>query len=116
MAAQRHQSRDDGRLAKADVSHNHNSARGASTGVVEVRVNLLKEPLAACEDGVHGDAGHLEQQRFERDVVRPIGCKTHCGGSGGGVKEKKVLPLQAMFMSKQKQCSLLTHSNRCETW
>lgn len=98
MAAQRHQSRDDGRLAEADVSHNHNAARGAGIGVVEVSVDLLKEPLAAREDGVHGDAGHLEQQRLESDVVRPIGCETHCGG-----RRKAGVTKRAVFMSKQKR-------------
>lgn len=77
VAAERHQAGDDGRLAEADVAHNRHAAVGAGIGAVEVGVDLLEEPLAAREDGVHGDAGHLKQQRFEGDVLRPIGGKTH---------------------------------------
>lgn len=77
VAAERHQAGDDGRLAEADVAHDGHAAVGAGVGAVEVGVDLLEEPLAAREDGVHGDAGHLKQQRFEGDVLRPIGGKTH---------------------------------------
>lgn len=76
MAAERHQARHDGGLAEADVAHHRHAAVGAGVGAVEVGVDLLEEPLAAREDGVHGDARHLEQQRFEGDVLRPVGCKT----------------------------------------
>ena len=78
MAAERYQARDDRRLAKADVADYHHATVGACVGAVEVSIDLLEEPLTAGEDGVHGDAGHLKQQRFEGDVLRPIGCKTHC--------------------------------------
>lgn len=64
MATERHQARDDCRLAKADVAYNHDAVVGAGVGAVEVGVDLLEEPLASREDRVHGDAGHLEQQRF----------------------------------------------------
>lgn len=77
VAAECHQARDDGGLAEADVAHDRHAAVGAGVGAVEVRVDLLEQPLPACEDRVHGDAGHLEQQRFEGDVLRPIRCKTH---------------------------------------
>lgn len=78
MAAECHQARDNRRLAEADVAYYHHALVGTDIGVVEVGVDLLEEPLAASEDGVHGDAGHLEQQGFEGDVLRPIGSKTHC--------------------------------------
>lgn len=78
MAAERHQARDNRRLAEADVAYYHHALVGADVGVVEVGVDLLEEPFAAGEDRVHGDAGHLKQQRFEGDVLRPIGSKTHC--------------------------------------
>lgn len=77
MAAERHQARDDRGLAEADVAHDRHAAVGAGIGAVEVGIDLLEEPLAAREDGVHGDAGHLKQQRFEGDVLRPVGGKTH---------------------------------------
>lgn len=80
MAAQRHQPGDDRRLAEADVAHNHDAVADTAVWVVEVGVDLLEEPLASGEDGVHGDAGYFKQQRFESDVLRPIRCKTHCGG------------------------------------
>lgn len=78
VAAECYQARDDGGLAEADVADYYHAAVGAGIGAVEVGVDLLEEPLAAGEDGVHGDAGHLKQQRFEGDVLRPIGCETHC--------------------------------------
>lgn len=77
VAAERHQARDDRCLAKADVAYYRHAAVGAGVGAVEVGIDLLKEPLAARKDRVHGDARHLKQQRFEGDVLRPIGCKTH---------------------------------------
>ncbi len=77
VAAERHQTRDDCRLAEADVAHDCHATVGTGIGAVEVGVDLLEEPLAAREDRVHGDAGHLKQQRFEGDVLRPIRCKTH---------------------------------------
>ena len=77
VAAERHQAGDDRRLAETDVAYYGHAAVGAGVGAVEVGVDLLEEPLAAREDRVHGDAGHLEQQRLECDVLRPIGCKTH---------------------------------------
>lgn len=79
VAAERHQARDNRRLAEADVAYYHHALVGADVGVVEVGVDLLEEPFAAGEDRVHGDAGHLKQQRFEGDVLRPIGSKAHCG-------------------------------------
>lgn len=79
MAAERHQARDDRRLAEADVADHDHAAVGAGVGAVELGVDLLEEPLSAREDRVHGDAGHLEQQRFEGDVLRAVGCETHCG-------------------------------------
>lgn len=78
MAAERHQARDDRGLAEANVAYHHHSVVGAGVGVVEVGIDLLEEPLAARKDGVHGDARHLKQQRFEGDVLRPIRCKAHC--------------------------------------
>ena len=82
VAAERHQARDDGGLAEADVADHHHAAVGAGVGAVQVGVDLLEEPLAAREDRVHGDAGHLEQQGLEGDVLRPIGGKTHCRVGG----------------------------------
>lgn len=82
VAAERHQAGDDGGLAEADVANDRHAAVGACVGAVEVGVDLLEEPLAAREDGVHGDAGHFEQQRFEGDVLRPVGGKTHWGRGG----------------------------------
>lgn len=82
MATERHQAGDDRRLAEADVAHDHDALAGAGVGPVEVAIDLLEEPLASGEDGVHGDAGHFEQQRFESDVLRSVGCKTHCWVSG----------------------------------
>lgn len=84
VAAERHQAGDDGGFPEADVAHDGHATVGAGVGAVEVSVDLLEEPLAAGEDGVHGDAGHFEQQRFEGDVLRPVGGKTHWGGRGGG--------------------------------
>lgn len=78
MAAESHQTGDDGGLAEADVPHHHHALVGADVGAVEVGVDLLEEPLPAGEDRVHGDAGHLEQQRFEGDVLRPIWSESHC--------------------------------------
>lgn len=77
MAAKCHQARDNGRLAEADVCHDRYAAVGAGIGAVEVGVDLLEEPLTACEDRVHGDAGHLKQQRLEGNVLRPVRGKTH---------------------------------------
>lgn len=78
MAAERHQAGDDGRLAKADVAHHSHAAAGASVRAVDVGINLLEEPFAAGEDRVHGDAGHLEQQRLQGDVLGPVGGEAHC--------------------------------------
>lgn len=77
MAAERHQAGDDGGFAKANVAHNRHPSAGAGAGLVETPIDLLEKPLAPREDGVHGDAGHLKQQRFEGDVLGPIGCETH---------------------------------------
>lgn len=96
MAAERHQARDDRRLAEADVAYYRHAAVGADVGAVEVGIDLLEEPLAAREDGVHGDAGHLEQQRLEGDVLRPVGCKTHWTGRGN-----RELQLEATLMYLQ---------------
>lgn len=79
VAAERHQARDDRRLAEADVADHDHAAVGAGVGAVEVGVDLLEEPLAAREHRVHGDAGHLEEQRLEGDVLRPVGREAHCG-------------------------------------
>lgn len=96
VAAERHQARNDRGLAEADVSYYRHAAVGAGVWAVEVGIDLLEEPLTTREDGVHGDAGHLKQQRFEGDVLRPIGCKTHW------VREIEtwlvVLQLSATFM------------------
>lgn len=80
MAAERHKARDDSSLAESNVAHHGHSTVGATIGAVEVGVDLLEEPLTAGEDRVHGDAGHLEQQRFEGDVLGPVGGKAHCRG------------------------------------
>lgn len=77
MAAERHQARDDGSLAEADVAHDCHAAVGAGVGAVEVGVDLLEEPLTAREDRVHGDAGHLKQQGLEGDVLGSVGGETH---------------------------------------
>lgn len=77
VAAQRHQAGDDGSLAEADVAHNRHAMVGAGIGPVKVGIDLLEEPLTAREDRIHGDAGHLKQQRFEGNVLRPIRGKTH---------------------------------------
>lgn len=77
MAAERHKPGDDGGLAKTDVAHDRHPPAGAAAGPVQMGVDLLEKPLAAREDRVHGDAGHLEQQRLEGDVLGPIGCKTY---------------------------------------
>lgn len=61
VAAERHQARDDRSLAEADVAYHDHAAVGADIGAVEVDIDLLEEPLAAREDGVHRDAGHLKQ-------------------------------------------------------
>lgn len=77
MAAECHQARDYRGLAEADVAYYCHATVGAGIGAVEVSIDLLEQPLAAREDRVHGDAGHLKQQRFEGDVLRPVGCKSH---------------------------------------
>lgn len=77
MAAERHKAGDDGGLAKTNIGHHCHPTAGAAAGPVEMSVDLLEKPLAPREDGVHGDAGHLKQQRFEGDVLGPIRCETH---------------------------------------
>lgn len=77
MAAERHQAGDDGGFAKTNIAHNRHPTAGADAGPVEMTIDLLEKPLAPREDGVHGDAGHLKEQRFEGDVLGPIGRKTH---------------------------------------
>lgn len=77
VATECDQARDDGRLAKADVAHDHDALADAGVWSVEVDINLLEEPLTSSEDRVHGNAGHFKEQRFESNVLRSIGCKTH---------------------------------------
>lgn len=61
VTAECHQTRDDRSLAEANVAYHDHATVGADIGTVEVGIDLLEEPLAAREDRVHSDAGHLEQ-------------------------------------------------------
>lgn len=84
MATQRHQTRDDGRLAVADVAHNNHTAVGAVFATVEMGVDLLEQPITAGKDGVHGDAGHLEEEGLQGDVRWPVRGEPHWRGRAGG--------------------------------
>ena len=97
VATERHQAGNDGRLAEADVAHDDHARAGAG---VELAVDLLEEPVAAGEHRVHGDAGHLEQQRLQGDVRRPVGCEAHCG-EGGEEIEETVGVLQEVDAARQ---------------
>lgn len=77
MATERHKAGDDGGFAKANIGHHRHPPAAAAAGLVEMSVDLLEKPVSPGEDGVHGDAGHLEQQRLQGNVLGPIGCKTH---------------------------------------
>lgn len=79
MAAERHEAWDDGGLAVADVAHQNHAAIGAGVGGAEVGVDLLEEPITASEHRVHGDAGHLEEQRLQSDVLQSVRSESHWG-------------------------------------
>jgi len=75
MAAERNQSGDDGGFSKPDVPDDHDTSVDAGVGTLQLRVYLVEHPVPANEDGLGGDAGHLEEQRFQRDVGRSVRCE-----------------------------------------
>lgn len=84
VAAQRNQSGDDGGFAKPDVPNDHDASVDAGVGTLQLRVDLVENPVPANEDGLSGDAGHLEEQRFQRDVGRSVRCEAYCKGETQG--------------------------------
>lgn len=81
MAAESHQTGDDGRLAKTDVSHYDHASVGSVVGAAQLSIDFLEEPLAARKHRVHRDAGNLKEQRFQRDVLEPVRREAYCEGN-----------------------------------
>lgn len=79
VAAERNQSGDDGGFAEPDVPHDHDAPVDAGVGALQLCVYLVEHPVPAHKDRLSGDAGHLEEQRFQRDVGRSIRCEAYCG-------------------------------------
>ena len=75
VATERYKPGDDGCFAVAHTAHHNGAAVVCRLAGLQDVFQLLKEPIAANEHGVCGDAGHLEQQRLEHDVHRLVGCK-----------------------------------------
>ena len=79
VATERHQPGNDGRLAEADAADDNHAAIGGGVGSAQLGVNLLEQPITACEDRIHGDAGHLEEEGLESYVLETVRSKAHCG-------------------------------------
>lgn len=79
VAAECNQSGDDGRFPEPDVPHDHDTPVDAGVGTLQLCIYLVEHPVPAHEDGLSGDAGHLEEQWFQRDVGRSIRCEAYCG-------------------------------------
>lgn len=88
MAAQRHQTRDDGCLAIANVAHDNYAEVGDVVASVEMGIDLLEQPITAGEDGVHGDAGHLEEEGLQGNVRWPVWGKPHWKVRGARERER----------------------------
>lgn len=84
MAAQSHQTWDDGSFAEAHVAHDDHAVSGRLPAA-QVSFRFLEQPLSAREHGVGRDAGHLEQEWLQSDVRGPIRGEAHCimGGKEG---------------------------------
>lgn len=76
MAAQRHKSGDDGRLPIPHAAHHHSTVVLCGLAGLQDIFQMLKEPISAHKHRICGDAGNLEQQRFEHDVHGFVGSKT----------------------------------------
>lgn len=76
MAAQRHKSGDDGRLPITHAAHHHSTVVLCGLAGLQDIFQMLKEPISAHKHRICGDAGNLEQQRFEHDVHGFVGSKT----------------------------------------
>lgn len=73
VAAQRHEPGDDGRLPVPDAAHHDGAVALGGLAGLQDAFQVLKEPVAAHEHRVGGDAGNLEEQRLEHDIHRFVG-------------------------------------------
>lgn len=111
VAAERHQSGDDGGFPKPDVPDDHHPPVDAGVGALQLRVDLVENPVPADEDGLGGDAGHLEEQRLQRDVGRSVRCEAYYreetqGKSMNINANSKTAVWESLFNLPQKSFSL----------
>lgn len=77
MAAEGHQSGDDGSFAESNVSHDHHSLVHAGIWTLKLSIYFVENPISANKHWLCSDAGHFKEQRLQGDIWRPIRCKAN---------------------------------------
>lgn len=75
MAAEGHQSGDDGGFAEPNVSHNHDSLVHVGVWTLKLSIYFVEDPITANKHRLCSNAGHFKEQRLQGDIRRPIRCK-----------------------------------------
>lgn len=105
VATECHQPGDDGRFAVAHAAQHDGAAVLCGLAGLKDVLQLLEEPITAHKHGVRGDAGYLEQQRFEHDVHGLVGSKTSWGEE-----------MKQIIINKGKYYTIIFHMNNDSYW
>ena len=75
VAAEGHQSGDDGGFAKPNVSHDHDSLVHAGVWTLKLSIYFMENPIPTNEHRLRSDAGHFKEQGLQGDIGRSVRCK-----------------------------------------